>query len=420
MKPKFILKASAGVFCCSVLGWSGSAQDILTPPPPEYFGISSALRTTGTNQPGEVPPLAPPAPEEPPFELGPARFRPHLLYRFLYGDGIAAQPGQQHKTVIHELYPGMFLQLGNHWNLDYTPVLRFYLNKQFRDTTDHNVSLNGASVVEDWAFGFSQNYVSSSQPLVATGSQTDTETFSTGLNAVYRMSSAASLELGASQNFLFVGQSAPGESLTDTRSWSTMDWLNYQFSPKIAAALGAGFGYDSFRGGSDMTSEQVQGRIVWNPGAKLNVALSGGAEVRQVVDSDAPDLVTPIFGASLRYQIFEATTFGLGASRVVSPSLFLDQVTETTSVSATLHQRLLKKLFLDLSGGYTQSTYRFTVFGFNLTREDKGNFFNARLSATLLKRGTGAIFYQIGENSSTATVFAFSTSQVGFEMGYRF
>jgi hypothetical protein len=414
------LKCGVAAFICSAFSSIMMAQDVLAPPPPDFSGLPPALRTTGTNQPGEIPPLAPSVSDEPLLQLGPVQIRPHFLYRFLYGDGISAQPGEQLKTAIHELYPGIFLRLGDHWSLDYTPVLRLYSNNHFRDTTDHSVSLNGATIYDDWTLGFSQSYFSSSEPLAATAAQTDQEFFATALTAIYQMSSAASLELGANQFFRVTSQTVPGESLTDTRSWSSMDWFNYRFSGKIAAALGAGFGYDNVSAGSDMTSEQIQGRIIWQPGAKLTFSASGGAEIRQVLDSDAPDLVTPIFGVSAQYQLFESTALGLGANRVVSPSLFLNQVTEITTITVNLHQRLLKKLSLDLSGGYVQSSYRFTIFGFTLAREDEGTYFNARLSAAVLKRATAAIFFQTSDNSSTASDFAFSSTQVGFELGYRF
>jgi hypothetical protein len=413
-------KVIATVLCGLALAWSAGAQNVIAPPPPEYSGMSPALSTTGTNQPGEVPPLATTPAGTTPFELGPVQFRPHLLYRFLYGDGIPAAPGQQLKTVIQQLYPGIFMQLGNHWNLDYTPVLSFYSNNQFRDTWDNSVVLSGATATENWTLGFSQSYVSSSQPLVETGTQTDTETYYTAVNAVYRMSSAASLELGANQNFVFVGQSLPGQALSDTLTWSTLDWLNYQFSPKFGAAVGAGFGYTDFRAGSDMTFEQIQGRITWRPGAKLYVSVSGGGNSTQLLDSGGTSLVTPTYGVSAQYQIFETTTLGLGANRVTSPSLYVNQLNDTISVTGNLHQRLLKNFFLDLSGGYSKVSYLATTAGFSQSREDNYTFFNARLSTVFLKRANAAIFFQTSDNTSTGSEFALSSTQVGFELGYRY
>jgi uncharacterized protein (PEP-CTERM system associated) len=346
--------------------------------------------------------------------------RPHLLYRFLYGDGIPARPGEQLKTAINEFYPGIFLGMGSRWNLDYTPTLRYYSNNHFRDSLDHAVSLYGANTFQDWTLGFSQGYVSSSESLAETASQTDQEAFSTAINATYKINSAMSLELGAIQDFTFVDQTQPGAPLTDSRIWSTMDWLDYQVSPKLAAAIGLGFTYDSLSAGSDMTSEQIQGRLTWRPGEKLSVSLSGGFEDRQVLNSDSSDLITPIFGISALYQLLEPTTLSLGASRVVNPALFVNQVTETTSISASLRQRILKRLFLDLSGGYAQNSFHETAFGFNLARQDDLTFFNVRLSTTFLKRGTAAVFYQTSEDTSTDSNFDFSSTQVGFELGYRF
>jgi len=407
-------------FCVCMCATRALGQGVLAPPPIDFSGIAPTARTTGTNQPGEMPPQAPPAPESPLLQLGPVQMRPHLLYRFLYGDGIQARPGDQVKTAINEIYPGIFLGLGSHWVLDYTPTLRYYSSDKFRDTLDHAVALNGASTYNRWNVGFSQSYTTSSQPLVETGSQTDQEMFLTALNATYQINSALSLELGASQDFNFVDQTVQGSALTDSRIWSTMDWLNYQFSPKLGAAIGVGFTYDNLSLGSDMISEQVQGRVIWRPGEKLSLTVSGGFEYRQVLDSDAPDLISPVFGLSAQYHVFEPTTLSIGASSVVNPSLYQNEVDETTTITASLHQRLLKRLFLDVSGGYTHISYRQTFSGFSISREDDGTFFNTRLSTTFLKRGTAAVFYQTSENTSSDSTFAFTSNQVGFELGYRF
>src|SRR5262245_8571570 len=37
-----------------------------------------------------------------PFRWGPVTLRPHLLYRFIYGDGIQASTNQSVSTAIHE------------------------------------------------------------------------------------------------------------------------------------------------------------------------------------------------------------------------------------------------------------------------------------------------------------------------------
>jgi hypothetical protein len=130
--------------------------------------------------------------------------------------------------------------------------------------------------------------------------------------------------------------------------------------------------------------------------------------------------VTPTYGVSAQYQIFETTTLGLGANRVTSPSLYVNQLNDTISVTGNLHQRLLKNFFLDLSGGYSKVSYLATTAGFSQSREDNYTFFNARLSTVFLKRANAAIFFQTSDNTSTGSEFALSSTQVGFELGYRF
>jgi hypothetical protein len=345
-----------------------------------------------------------------------------LLYSLSYGNGLQATPGQQSKTVINEIDPGIFFQWGNHWTLDYTPTLRFYSSRAFRDTFDNAVTLTGGTTYEDWSFGLSQSYASSSDPIIETGSQLDQETYSTGLSATRQIGSQTSLELGASQNFRFVDQTVPGEQLSDMRSWSTMDWLNYQFWPRFGVAIGGGFGYDNLAVGSDMTSEQLQGRITWRVVNKLSFVLSGGAEDRQFLAGGVPDLISPIFSLSAQYSLFEVTTLSLSASRSVSPSFFSDQVTESTSISAGLHQRLLGKLSLDLSGGYGTSTYHASstaLVAANVSNYDTTTF-SARLSIPVLKRGSAAVFYSVNYNSSGAATYNYTTTQVGLQLSYRY
>src|SRR5580693_7582406 len=64
------------------------------------------------------------APENPlpeMFQYGPVQLRPHVDYRFLYGNGILSTPSNQQATVIQEISPGILINLGTHWTLNYTP-----------------------------------------------------------------------------------------------------------------------------------------------------------------------------------------------------------------------------------------------------------------------------------------------------------
>src|SRR6185503_14648059 len=104
----------------------------------------------------------------------------------------------------------------------------------------------GGTAYEDWVFGLSQGFTRSSAPLVETGTQTEQDAYTTALNGSYRMNSKMSLDLGLNQNFRFA------QGLQNSREWSTLDWLNYQFFPRLDVAIGAGFGYVDVDTGPDM------------------------------------------------------------------------------------------------------------------------------------------------------------------------
>jgi len=352
-----------------------------------------------------------------PFSWGPVILHPRLGYSFTYGNGIHSRPGQQEKTIIQTVTPSLGMNIGRHWNLNYTPSLSFYSSDEFKDTLNHSVSLSGATSYEDWAFSVSQSYDRSSESRVETAQQTDQESYSTSLGATYLINSAWSLEMGLSQSFRFTG-GGYANAQRNSRNWSTMEWLNYQYSPALGFAVGAGGGYDDVGVGSDMTSETLQGRVTFRVTEKVNLSINGGGEVRQFLDSEEPDLLSPIFGASISYSPFRVTTISLSGSRSVSSSYFQNQVTENTSVSLGLTQRLFGRYSLGLSGGFSTTDYRASASGLSVSRSDENSFFRVSLGTGFLKRGNVSVFYSVSKNSSNNDDFGYSSDQMGFSLSY--
>jgi hypothetical protein len=396
---------------------SGAQPQQILAPPPAYSTSPPAVQEYETNQVGmpQIDQLAPAnSPEKPLLEAGPVVIHPHPIYRFLYGNGIQATPGQQQDTVINQITPGVLFAIGSHWTLDYSPTLSYYSDSHFRNTVDQSVGLRWGTLYQDWVLGFSQSYGSSSAPIIQTGTQTDTETYTTTANATYRINTEMSVDLTASQNFSFANQ------FTTTRTWSTLDWLNFLLWTRADIGVGVGYDYNELNPGPDVMEEQIQARIRWRLTDKTSFALHGGPQDQQYLTNGGGSRVSFVFGASVEYRPVATTAISLSAERSTTPSLFQGQVVENTGVTLGVNQRLLKRLNLGLTASYGESTYLNSAPGVSTTnRVDTYYSFGARLGTVVLKRGTASVFYQYSDNMSNEAGFGYVSRQVGLELGYR-
>lgn len=362
-----------------------------------------------------------------PLQWGPFQFRPFANYRFTYGNGLNANPGQQETTAINEITPGALIQ-SRHLTLSYAPTLKYYSNSAFEDSIEHSASASINYGLGDWAFVLSHAFSKTSSPLVETGTQTPQQNHFTVLSAHYQYSKAISLDLSLSQGIQLA------EFYNNSITWSSMNWLNYHFSEKtlIGAGVGGGYVHQDLGFGvegvsiardlsTDSTYEQIQGRLGWNPTPKLNFNFNGGLEIRQFLRTSLEE-VYPIMGASFGYTPWEPTSFTILANRSVGASVTEVQPSVNTTFSAGIRQRLLGKLHLDLFGSYDTSDYP-GIEGVPITqrgRSDETFSASATLGTRILNRGSISLFYQHSENISSSEGLGFSSDQYGFQLGYSF
>ncbi len=397
------------------LSFAARAQQVIVPSPSYPVTPPAVQEIQADNEMTVFENVPNGAQETQPFQFGIFNFRPHPFYRFLYGTGILSSTNQAESTAINQFSPGFLLEIGRHWTLDYTPTWTFYSNSRFHDSLDHAVTLTGGTAYEDWTLGLSQGFTLSSDPLVETATQTSQETYSTAINASCQINSKMSIDVGLGQNIISADQ------FNSSREWSTLDWLNYQFWPRLDAGVGVGLGYVNVQYGSDMLYEQLQCRVNWRATDKISFQIHVGGEDRQFLGG-AGDLLNPVFGGSIQYQPFDVTKITIGADRVVSASYFTNSTTESLDFTADLNQRLLGKLYLDLQGGYHTAKYVASASTASAVsnREDDYYTFSVQLSYAFVQKGTIAAFYQASRNSSTLGGYSYSSSQVGCQISYRF
>ncbi len=412
-----------GALCCQLALVGGTQGQEVLAPRPVISTTPPAVEEVQTNSAGFIDfgnAVPGSALQQQPFQVGPLDLHPYFFYQLLYETGIQSAPGLPQSALIQNVSTGLLVDLGKNWTLEYTPTWTFYSDTQhhgtneFHNTLDHSAALTGGLAYGDWLLGFSQTYNRSDTPLIVTGGQTEQQTFVTTFTGSYRFNTVMSMDLSASQNLAYY------DKLTNSREWSTLDWLNYQFWPRLDGGLGVGGGYDNVSAGVDSVFEQYQARVNWRATDVTSFQIHGGLEERQFLDSTTGDLVSPIFGAEVKYAPSKVTALVLDADRTVSTSPFDDQIIESTDVTASLSQRLLKKLYLSAGGGYHWDTYVSTSSTVNTGRRDQNYSINASLTCVILKHGTMAATYQHSENSSTQAGFGYNSNQFGFQLGFQY
>jgi hypothetical protein len=404
------------MFCFFAIGSVTNAQDSVAPTPAASTSppalAPAPIGGTPVVPSGSAVPQTPA--EAPLAQWGPMSAQPRLTYRFTYSDGIQASLGQPVTTGIQEISPGILFGLGKAWTLDYTPTWTFYSDRAFQNTLGHVADLNGNLAHDDWTFGFSQNYSHSSLPLIETGQQTTQETYSTRINASDHLGSRTAFEMSVSQDVRFA------ETFTNTREWSTQEWLHYELSSRLTSALGLSYGYVGISPGPDMTYWKPDLQIAWKATDKIAFNVQGGVERRKSRAIDAKVLTNPILNAAVLYQLIETTSFSFSASRAVAVSYFANDVTVSTGWNAAVQQRLLGKLQLSVGVGQQKASDVSVINSLSAGRSTRYDSFNVSLSTIFLRRGSVSTFYQISRNSSNVRVYEFSSHQIGLQIGYRF
>jgi hypothetical protein len=433
--PTSTLVAARGIRCTRaalgtvLLGWAAcgttvQAQSVLMQPPP-VDATPPALRDFRASQSGEPLPEAEVVPTDitrwmPPWQAGALTIRPHFGASYSYATGLLTSPGEPSSTTTFQFAPGLLFLLGSHWTLDYTPNLVWFSNNNFQNQVDQNLALNGWGAYEDWIFSLSLGLSSSSEPQVQTGAQTQETSASTALAASCRLNSKVSVDLGLSQTYQSAQDNQSVQGLQTYWQSSTMDWVNYQFWPRFNAGVGLGCGYVNVSSGSDMTFEQLQGRIEWRATDNTSVNLHGGLNDLQSLTGGVAPLLSPVYGLAVTTRLGGKTSLSLTADQTVSPSYFDNQVTESSGVSLGISQALAKKLSLSLSGGYSFVTYYSTASGVSANSANNYTSFTARLTYAFIKRGSISAAYAFSDNLTNQPGLSFTSNQIGIELAYSF
>jgi hypothetical protein len=169
------------------------------------------------------------------------------------------------------------------------------------------------------------------------------------------------------------------------------------------------------------TYGQVNLRVTYDAGDKLQLTASGGVEVRQFDNTDQSDYISPVFNLGATYHIFDGTEIKVDGSRETFPSAVLaGQDYSSTTMTVGLRQRLLTRFFIGLTTGYENSKYFGAISGLSATRKDNYYFVQPSIDVALTRYWSWGIFYSRRQNNSADDTYSFENTQYGLRTLIKF
>ena len=369
---------------------------------------------SSTQTPGQVIPASAILGARLPVQLG-------LTVTGYYDDNIYVRPDAAGKIsdFIWSLAPliawNSAAQTGavNSVQVAYAPTLIFYQEHS------HNDTVNEAA---DVVYGFEGDKVelvvteqfSQNQENNADFNTLGTETLSaTHAELNYQVTGKTNLEVSARQTYT---SDDPGLRSIE---WTLSSYLDYQLSPKTTFGLGGVVGAVDLEG-PNQTYEQVNGRVGYNPDAKLSISATAGGELRQTQGHSSSD-ATPDFSLGAAYEPFDGTNLGLSAYRRYEYSgRFYGDDYLATGVSASVSHRFLQRYSFAVSGAFEDAKYRDNFA--NAFASEGYDYFSIRPEVTYTPRigWELRLFYQYRQSLAEGGVAGFDDNQAGLSASYTY
>jgi hypothetical protein len=402
-----LVRAACLLFGALLLGPEITAQPVIQYSPSAAV-VPRALRPAPSI-------IARPGPGTP-YAYGPVAVFPRVSNRFVYVDGLQAEAGRPLNTYQNTLSPGVRVDIGDNWTVDYGANWTAYTNKAFRETLGHQVNVAGHYVLRSWSAQFSQGYSTSTDSLVETARLTDQESIQTSFSLRKRFHSRLYGESSVGQSLNYISN-AP-----NSYSWTTQHALNFRVIPGVNVSASVGGGYVDMDPGANMAYLRALGRFTWVVTDKISVSAGAGENIQQTYSPGVSARYTPVFEFDGRYRPFAQTELYANATRQISPSVFRNQITDTTEWRVGGRQRLLGRFHVEGSYGERESGYQAANLRVldEAGRKDMTYFYQARISTGFWRRGSIAGIYQVTDNSSNRSGFGIASTQVGVEVGYRY
>jgi hypothetical protein len=162
--------------------------------------------------------------------------------------------------------------------------------------------------------------------------------------------------------------------------------------------------------------EKYLGNLKWDPTETVDLSLQAGWQDWHSLATAGLDERNPVLQATLGLQPFPQTRLAFSDSRATANSLTGDSVTDNKGWTASLNQRLLGVLYLDLAYAQMTADYRSTTGNALGNRSDDVKSFSTALSVQLFKYWRLAGTYHKSKNDSSDLNYRYTSTQYGVEV----
>ena len=372
----------------------------------------------------------------------PRRFQYGLqvTMRGVYDDNINISQTNRVSDYYFTIEPVLTLGLGditghedNYVRFDYAPSLFLFADHSENDAVQQLIHLEGqhhfsrltVTLAEEIAIldgtdlrGVADQTAPGSHANVDVSGRTKFETYNTRMNASYDLSGKTFLSTGFDSLITEYNSS----SLFSSANVSENVFINYRYSDKVVFGFGGTGGYDFVDAPNPNQSfEQANLRVGYQATGKISLNFSGGVEFRQFENNSRSQYISPVFELSANYQLSDATSFALsGSRRTYNSGVLAGQDFAGTTIAVGLHQRLLQRFHVGVSGGYQNSDYFSTVNSVAATRQDNYHFIEPSLDFSITRFWTIGGYYLHRQNDSSFQFFKFDDNQVGLRTALTF
>ena len=233
---------------------------------------------------------------------------------------------------------------------DYTPSAVWFVDHSEQDSVDHDARLEGEWTFQKLTVGLRARYHQFRAPSEDVGDRVRMAQTTASLFSRYQVTGKTSLEISGH----YSGDDYSGDFI-DSDEWRNDNWLNYQWLPKTQLGLGVSYGYLERSEGPSEQYEQAQLRVRYEASEKLRIGLAAGPEFRQVGNDD--DQTNGVFTLDMEWAPADGTYLALGGFRRSQPSGAIGESYTSTGVRLQYRQRMLGRLFFDLTGEYQHANY---------------------------------------------------------------